>query len=84
MEISLDFTEELERELQQVAAVRHTSKESLPLEGVALVIARYDRLQEMQVGLKFVATQDNKLLTKLEDQCALRGSGERLAADALV
>ena len=67
MAINVRIPEELDRQLEELAATQHVSKHALLLQGAALIVDRYSRRDEIDSGLKFVLTHDAELLQRLED-----------------
>ena len=67
MAINVRIPEELDRQLEELAAAQHVSKHALLLQGATLVVARYSRRDEIESGLQFVLTHDAELLQRLED-----------------
>ena len=67
MAINVRIPEELDRQLEELAAAHHVSKHALLLQGATLVDDRYSRRDEIESGLQFVLTHDAELLQRLED-----------------
>ena len=67
MAINVRIPEELDRQLEELAAAQHVSKHALLLQGATLVVDRYSRRNEIESGLQFVLTHDAELLQRLED-----------------
>ena len=67
MAINVRIPEELDRQLEELAAAQHVSKHALLLQGATLVVDRYSRRDEIESGLQFVLTHDAELLQRLED-----------------
>lgn len=67
MAMNLQIPEDLDHELDRIAAASNVSKYALLLEGAQLVVARHDRQHEIAEGMSFVASHDAALLTRLED-----------------
>ena len=67
MALTLRIPEELDRQLEALAAERHISKHALLLQGAGLIVERYSRRREIDAGLDFVLGHDADLLKRLED-----------------
>jgi predicted transcriptional regulator len=67
MAITVRIPEELDAQLEQVAAREHVSKHALLLRGARVVVERASRREEIDSGLDFVLGHDADLLTRLED-----------------
>ncbi|WP_430296239.1 toxin-antitoxin system HicB family antitoxin [Sinomonas sp. B1-1] len=67
MAINVRIPEELDRQLEAVAAAEHMSKNALLLQGAKLVIERHERRKQLEEGLNFVLTRDRELLERLAD-----------------
>jgi predicted transcriptional regulator len=67
MALTLRIPEELDRQLEALAAERHISKHALLLQGAGLIVERYSRRGEIDAGLDFVLSHDADLLKRLED-----------------
>ncbi|GEP28633.1 MULTISPECIES: ribbon-helix-helix protein, CopG family [Cryobacterium] len=67
MAINVRIPEELDRQLEELAAAQHVSKHALLLQGATLIVDRYSRRDEIESGLQFVLTHDAELLQRLED-----------------
>lgn len=67
MAMNVRLPQDLDAELDEVAADRHVSKNALLAEGARLVVDRHRRRREINEGLEFVMTHDAELLTRLED-----------------
>jgi predicted transcriptional regulator len=67
MAINVRIPEELDRQLEELAAAQHVSKHALLLQGATLIVERYSRRDEIESGLQFVLTHDAELLQRLED-----------------
>ncbi|XAS69685.1 ribbon-helix-helix protein, CopG family [Micrococcaceae bacterium Sec5.7] len=65
--MNLRVPEELDRQLEQLAAEEHTSKSALLLQGAELVLQRHRRGRDISAGLDFVMSHDAELLKRLED-----------------
>lgn len=65
--MNLRLPDDLDHELDRIAAASHVSKHALLLQGAQLVVARYDRQREIEAGMSFVASHDAALLTRLMD-----------------
>lgn len=67
MALTVRIPEELDRQLEELAAAQHVSKHALILQGAGLVVERYSRRDEIESGLQFVLSHDAELLQRLED-----------------
>lgn len=67
MAINVRIPEELDHQLEVLAAAQHVSKHALLLQGANLVVERYSRREEIESGLAFVLSHDAELLKRLED-----------------
>lgn len=67
MALTVRIPEELDRQLEELAAAQHVSKHALILQGASLVLERYSRREEIESGLQFVLSHDAELLQRLED-----------------
>lgn len=67
MAITVRIPEELDLELERVAAEESTSKHALLLRGARIVVERAARRGEIDEGLDFVLSHDSELLARLED-----------------
>jgi predicted transcriptional regulator len=67
MAITVRIPEELDAQLEELAAREHVSKHSLLLRGARAVVERAARREEIDSGLEFVLSHDAELLTRLED-----------------
>ncbi|WP_174843063.1 ribbon-helix-helix protein, CopG family [Cryobacterium sp. TMS1-20-1] len=67
MAINVRIPEELDRQLEELAAAQHVSKHALLLQGATLIVDRYSRRDEIESGLQFVLSHDAELLQRLED-----------------
>ncbi|TFB83999.1 ribbon-helix-helix protein, CopG family [Cryobacterium sp. Hh7] len=65
--MNVRIPEELDRQLEELAAAQHVSKHALLLQGATLIVDRYSRRDEIESGLQFVLTHDAELLQRLED-----------------
>ncbi|EMY34056.1 hypothetical protein D477_011576 [Arthrobacter crystallopoietes BAB-32] len=65
--MALNLPEEMDRELDRIAAEEHVSKDVLLQQGAQLVIDRHTRRREIEESLEFVMTHDAELLKRLED-----------------
>lgn len=65
--MNVRIPEELDRQLEALAAKQHTSKHSLLLQGANLLVERESRRQEIESGLEFVLAHDADILKRLED-----------------
>jgi hypothetical protein len=59
--------EELDAQLEQLAARENVSKHALLLRGARVIVERASRREEIDAGLDFVMSHDSELLAKLED-----------------
>jgi predicted transcriptional regulator len=67
MAINIRLPEDLDQQLEQVAAEQHISKSALLLQGARLAVERHARRQEISAGMDFVVDHDAELLKRLED-----------------
>ncbi|MDQ4489059.1 toxin-antitoxin system HicB family antitoxin [Sinomonas sp. ASV486] len=67
MAINVRIPEELDRQLEAVAAAEHVSKNALLLRGAQLVVERHERRKQLEEGLNFVLTHDKEFLDRLAD-----------------
>jgi predicted transcriptional regulator len=67
MALTLRIPEELDRQLEALAAAQHISKHALLLQGASYIVGRYARRAEIDAGLDFVLSHDAELLQRLED-----------------
>ncbi|MFT4030442.1 MAG: hypothetical protein QM675_11255 [Protaetiibacter sp.] len=67
MAITLRIPEELDVQLEEVAAREKVSKHALLLRGARVVVERAARRDEIDAGLDFVMSHDAELLRRLED-----------------
>ena len=65
--MTVRIPEDLDRQLNELAARDHISKHSLLLQGAELVIARRNRRDEIDQGIEFVVSHDAELLHRLAD-----------------
>jgi predicted transcriptional regulator len=67
MAMTVRLPEELDRALDEIAAAEHVSKNSLIVQGAALVVARRSRRAMVDEAVDFVLSHDAELLQRLED-----------------
>ncbi|WP_253905899.1 ribbon-helix-helix domain-containing protein [Arthrobacter sp. H5] len=67
MAMNLRLPEDLDRQLDDIAAASHTSKSALLLQGAQLIVDRHARRNLIDASLEFVKTHDAELLKRLED-----------------
>lgn len=67
MAITVRIPEDLDAQLEQLAARENVSKHALILRGARSVVDRAARRDEIDAGLDFVLSHDADLLTRLED-----------------
>lgn len=67
MAMTLRIPEELDRELEEIAAAEHISKHALLLQAAQLVVDRRDRRKQIMGAIDFVTTHDAVLLERLAD-----------------
>ncbi|WP_253904303.1 toxin-antitoxin system HicB family antitoxin [Arthrobacter sp. Br18] len=67
MAMNVRIPEELDRQLDAIAAASHTSKNALLLQGAALIVEQHARRNLIDESLQFVKTHDAELLKRLED-----------------
>lgn len=67
MAMTLRIPEELDAQLEALAAAQHTSKHALLLQAAEAMVARGSRRGEMLGAIDFVRTHDAELLVRLED-----------------
>ncbi|NVM96084.1 ribbon-helix-helix protein, CopG family [Arthrobacter wenxiniae] len=65
--MNLRLPEELDRQLERLAAEEHTSKSALLLQGAELVLQRAGRRRDVEAGLEFIMAHDAELLERLGD-----------------
>ena len=65
--MTIRLPEELDRALEAVAELEHTSKHALVVQGVELIVARSARRAELNDAVDFVLSHDAELLRRLED-----------------
>lgn len=67
MAMTVRIPEELDRQLDELAARTHVSKHSLLLQGAELVVRARARQEEIDRGIDFVMSHDAEILRRLED-----------------
>ena len=67
MAMTVRIPEELDHQLETLAAAQNTSKHALLLQGAALVVEQYSRRTEIDSAIDFVISHDAELLKRLED-----------------
>jgi len=67
MAITVRIPEDLDAQLEQLAARENVSKHALLLRGARVVVERAARRDEIDAGLDFVMSHDAELLARLED-----------------
>lgn len=67
MAMTVRLPEDLDRELEALAAARHTSKHTLLVQGAQLIVDRQRRTGEIDAAVDFVLAHDAELLKRLED-----------------
>lgn len=67
MAMTLRLPEELDKQLEEIAAAEHTSKHALVLQGAQAIVDRRGRRQRIDEALDFVLTHNAELLRRLED-----------------
>jgi predicted transcriptional regulator len=67
MAMTVRIPEELDRQLDELAAREHVSKHSLIVQGAELVVRRRARREEIDRGIDFALDHDAELLTRLSD-----------------
>jgi predicted transcriptional regulator len=67
MAITVRIPDELDRELERVAAEEHVSKHALLLRGARIVVDRAARRDQIDAGLDHVLSHDAELLGRLAD-----------------
>lgn len=67
MALNVRIPEELNRQLDELAAREHVSKHALILQGAELVVRRQARREEIDHGIDFVLSHDAELMTRLSD-----------------
>lgn len=67
MAMTLRIPEELDRQLEEVAAAEHMSKHALLLQAAQLIVDRRGRREEISGAIDFVTTHDAALLARLAD-----------------
>lgn len=65
--MNIRVPEDLDKQLDAVAAATHTSKSTLLLQGAQLVVERHARRNVVDASLEFVKEHDAELLKRLED-----------------
>ena len=67
MALTVRIPEELDRQLDELAAREHVSKHALLLQGAELVVRARSRRDDIDRGIDFVMNHDADLLKRLED-----------------
>ena len=67
MDMNLRIPDEIDRQLDALAAEQHNSKSALPLQGAELALRRAGRKQDIHEAFDFVMTHDAGLIKRLED-----------------
>ena len=67
MAMTLRIPEELDRQLEAVAAAEHISKHALLLQAAQLIVERRARREQICEAIDFVTTHDEALLERLAD-----------------
>jgi predicted transcriptional regulator len=67
MAMNVWIPEDLDKQLDAVAAATHTSKSTLLLQGAQLVVERHARRNVVDASLDFVKEHDAELLKRLDD-----------------
>lgn len=65
--MNVRIPEELDRQLDELAAREHVSKHALLLQGAELLVHTRARRDELDRGIDFVLTHDAELLSRLAD-----------------
>jgi len=65
--MTLRLPEELDAQLDELAAAEHTSKQAIVTNAVVTYIARKGRRAQLDDALAFVLDHDAELLRRLED-----------------
>ncbi|GGF27693.1 hypothetical protein GCM10011399_21230 [Subtercola lobariae] len=67
MAMTVRLPQELDRQLDELAAREHMSKHALLLQGAELVVRARSRREDINRGMDFVLQHDAELLRRLED-----------------
>jgi len=67
MAMTLRIPEELDRQLEEIAAAEHISKHALILQAAQSVVERRERSTQIMGAIDFVRTHDAVLLERLAD-----------------
>lgn len=67
MAMNLRIPEELDRQLEAVAAAEHISKHALLLQAAQLIVDRRERREGISGAIDFVMTHDAELIQRLAD-----------------
>ncbi|WP_188677902.1 ribbon-helix-helix protein, CopG family [Subtercola lobariae] len=65
--MTVRLPQELDRQLDELAAREHMSKHALLLQGAELVVRARSRREDINRGMDFVLQHDAELLRRLED-----------------
>jgi predicted transcriptional regulator len=67
MAMTLRIPEELDHQLDELAASEHMSKHALLLQGAQMIVRARSRREDVSRGIDFVLDHDAELLKRLED-----------------
>ncbi|MET4782901.1 ribbon-helix-helix protein, CopG family [Glaciihabitans sp. UYNi722] len=67
MAMNVRIPEELDRQLDELAAREHVSKHSLLLQGAELMVRTRARREDVDRGIDFVLAHDAEILERLAD-----------------
>lgn len=67
MAMTLRIPEELDRQLEEIAAAEHVSKHALLLQAAQQIVERRDRRAQIAGAVDFVLSHDAALLERLAD-----------------
>ena len=67
MAMTLRIPEELDRQLEEIAAAEHMSKHALLLQAAQQIVERRQRRAQIAGAIDFVLSHDAELLEKLAD-----------------
>lgn len=67
MAMTLRIPEELDRQLEEIAAAEHVSKHALLLQAAQQIVERRDRRAQISGAVDFVLSHDAALLERLAD-----------------
>jgi predicted transcriptional regulator len=67
MAMTLRLPDDLDRQLEEIAAAEHISKHALLLQAAQLIVDRRNRREQINGAIDFVRTHDAVLLERLAD-----------------